>query len=62
MDLSADRKSIYTGGSDGTVTVWNAESGRSERIKGAGHGNQVVQIKSKLLFYFKNLDHMKETK
>ena len=47
MDLSADRKSIYTGGSDGTVTVWNAESGRSERIKGAGHGNQVVQIKSK---------------
>jgi len=46
MDLSADRKSIYTGGSDGTVTVWNAESGRSERIKGAGHGNQVVQIKS----------------
>jgi WD40 repeat protein len=46
MDLSADRKSIFTGGSDGTVTMWNSESGHSERIKGAGHGNQVIQIRT----------------
>jgi len=46
MDLSADRKSVYTGGSDGTVTVWNPESGANERIEGSGHGNQVIQIKT----------------
>ena len=46
MDLSADRKSVYTGGSDGTVTCWNPESGANERIEGSGHGNQVIQIKS----------------
>jgi len=46
MDLSADRKSIYTGGSDGTITKWDSESGRNERVEGKGHGSQVIQIKS----------------
>jgi len=46
MDLSADRKTIFTGGSDGTVISWNSESGRNERIGGTGHGSQVIQIRS----------------
>jgi WD40 repeat protein len=45
MDLSCDRKTIYTGGSDGTLTSWNPESGRNQRIGGSGHGAQIVQIK-----------------
>ena len=50
MDVSTDRKTIYTGGSDGTVTAWNSESGKSERVAGTGHGAQIIQLKSELIF------------
>ncbi|XP_023329890.1 actin-interacting protein 1 [Eurytemora carolleeae] len=45
MDLSSDKKTIYTGGSDGTVTAWDPESGNNQRIGGSGHGAQIIQIK-----------------
>ena len=45
MDLSSDKKTIYTGGSDGTLTAWDPESGNNQRIGGSGHGAQIIQIK-----------------
>jgi len=41
LAASGDGKTIYTGGSDGVVTAWDSESGRCERVAGAGHGVQV---------------------
>jgi len=41
MALNADRKTIYTAASDGTVISWDSETGRNERIGGKGHGVQV---------------------
>ena len=52
MDLSADRKTIYTGGSDGTVTAWDSETGTNQRIAGKGHGAQIIQIRSRNLITF----------
>lgn len=56
MDLSSDKKTIYTGGSDGTVTAWDPESGNNQRIGGSGHGAQIIQIKGiKLIKLISNL-------
>ncbi|KAB7494482.1 Actin-interacting protein 1 [Armadillidium nasatum] len=44
MELSPDKSTIYTSGMDGTVTVWNRETGENDRIEGTGHGNQVTAI------------------
>ena len=41
IGLSQDKKTIYTGGSDGAVTAWDSESGRTERVGGPGHGNMI---------------------
>lgn len=46
MDISPDKKTIYTGASDGTVISWNAETGASERIGGTGHGSQVIALRA----------------
>jgi len=44
LALGTNRKTIYTAASDGTVISWDSETGRNNRIEGAGHGNQVVGI------------------
>jgi len=41
MVLSTNKKTIYTGASDGSIISWDSETGRNERIEGAGHGVQV---------------------
>lgn len=46
LTLSEDRSNIFTGSHDGFVTTWNAGSGESERIEGAGHGNQINGMKA----------------
>jgi len=43
-ELSADKHSIYTGASDGTVTAWDSEKGSAQRVAGKGHGVQVTDI------------------
>jgi len=43
-ELSADKHSIYTGASDGTVTAWDSEKGSAQRVQGKGHGVQVTDI------------------
>ncbi|KAK7603230.1 hypothetical protein V9T40_003229 [Parthenolecanium corni] len=46
LDLSVDRKTIYTGSHDGIVTSWNSESGDNDRVQGNGHGNQINGMKT----------------
>ncbi|CAB3361024.1 Hypothetical predicted protein [Cloeon dipterum] len=41
LELSTDRKSIYTGSHDGFVTTWDAATGDNDRVVGTGHGNQI---------------------
>ncbi|XP_065353027.1 actin-interacting protein 1 isoform X1 [Cloeon dipterum] len=41
LELSTDRKSIYTGSHDGFVTTWDAATGENDRVVGTGHGNQI---------------------
>jgi WD40 repeat protein len=38
-------KTVYTGGSDGTVIAWDSEKGSCDRVKGTGHGVQVTDMK-----------------
>ncbi|XP_059472949.1 actin-interacting protein 1 isoform X1 [Neocloeon triangulifer] len=41
LELSTDRKSIFTGSHDGFVTTWDAATGNNDRMSGTGHGNQI---------------------
>ena len=43
--MSSDKKTIYTGASDGTVTCWEAATGANQRIAGNGHGAQIIAIR-----------------
>ena len=44
LALSSNKKTIYSGASDGTVICWDSETGTNSRIEGAGHGVQVNGI------------------
>ncbi|MCL4128450.1 UNVERIFIED_CONTAM: hypothetical protein GTU68_035864 [Idotea baltica] len=44
MAITPDKSTIYTTAMDGTVTVWDRETGENDRIEGKGHGNQVTGI------------------
>ncbi|KAF4518341.1 hypothetical protein B566_EDAN007068 [Ephemera danica] len=46
LELSTDRKSIYTGSHDGFVTIWDAATGENDRVTGVGHGNQINQMRA----------------
>ena len=36
MSVSSDGKTIYTAGSDGVITCWDSETGKCDRVAGAG--------------------------
>ena len=42
--LGSNRKTFYSGSSDGAIISWDSETGRNERISGPGHGVQVTAI------------------
>uniref|UniRef100_A0A1B6EZP9 Actin-interacting protein 1 n=1 Tax=Cuerna arida TaxID=1464854 RepID=A0A1B6EZP9_9HEMI len=46
LTLSPDRSTIYTGSHDGYITAWAAKTGETERIAGAGHGNQINSMRT----------------
>jgi len=41
LALGSNKKTLYTGSSDGSVIAWDSETGRNSRMGGAGHGVQV---------------------
>nr|XP_018907163.1 PREDICTED: actin-interacting protein 1 [Bemisia tabaci]XP_018907164.1 PREDICTED: actin-interacting protein 1 [Bemisia tabaci] len=45
LEVSSDKKTVYTGSHDGYITSWNTKTGENDRIEGDGHGNLITGIK-----------------
>jgi len=41
LALATNKKTLYTGSSDGAIVAWDSETGRNSRVEGAGHGVQI---------------------